>query len=198
MGPLTLAILLSAVSTHVPRRSDPIEDWRPIIEEASQRFQLPAAWIERVMRAESGGYADVKGQPVISRAGAIGLMQLMPATWAAMRTAYRLGGNVFDPHDNIIAGAAYLRLMFDRFGYPGLFGAYNAGPARWGRYLAHRSSIPDETRLYLAKVAVEKRETRGVNRSGTPTLFVIAHSGEAGRFDGSPSRPLLFAILRDR
>jgi hypothetical protein len=51
---------------------------------------------------------------------------------------------VADPHaprDNILAGTLYLRLMYDRFGYPGLFGAYNAGPGRYASYLARRASL---------------------------------------------------------
>jgi soluble lytic murein transglycosylase-like protein len=96
--------------------------------EASQRLGVPIAWIERVMRAESGGRTRLGGRPIVSRAGAMGLMQLMPTTWADMRGWLSLGHDPFDPRDNILAGTCHLRLMYDRFGYPGLFAAYNAGP----------------------------------------------------------------------
>src|SRR3546814_2650793 len=82
---------------------------------------IPQGWIAAVMQAESAGLTHLHGHPITSRAGAMGLMQLMPGTWAAMRRQHGLGGDPYDPRDNILAGAAYLRAMYDRFGYPGLF-----------------------------------------------------------------------------
>jgi hypothetical protein len=114
------------------------------IDEAARRFRIPAAWIRAVMRAESAG--DVRA---ISSAGAIGLMQIMPDTWAELRVRHRLGRNPYDPRDNILAGAAYLREMYDRYGSPGFLAAYNAGPGRYEEYLAGRPS-PAETRAYVA------------------------------------------------
>lgn len=105
------------------------------------------------MRAESNGRTMLEERPIVSRAGAMGLMQLMPGTWRDMRLALRLGVDPYDPHDNILAGAAYLRLMYDRFGYPGLFAAYNAGPARYAGFLAGRYRLPAETRAYVVQVA---------------------------------------------
>lgn len=127
--------------------------WRPYVEEASRRFGIPIAWIERVIMAESGGQTEIRGRATVSSAGAMGLMQLMPGTWADMRRQLGLGDNPHAPRDNILAGTLYLRLMHDRFGYPGLFGAYNSGPARYAAYLAGRQSLPAETRAYLGKVA---------------------------------------------
>jgi hypothetical protein len=80
-------------------------------------------------------------------------MQVMPATWAEMRAALGLGPDPHDPRDNILAGTFYLRRMYDRFGYPGLFAAYNAGPARYADALAGRRRLPAETRFYVAQVA---------------------------------------------
>lgn len=105
------------------------------------------------MHAESGGRTTLNGRPITSRAGAMGLMQLMPGTWAQMRAILGLGPDPHDPRNNILAGAAYLRLMHDRFGYPGLFAAYNAGPTRYAGVLAGRRTLPGETRAYLASVA---------------------------------------------
>jgi soluble lytic murein transglycosylase-like protein len=96
------------------------------IDEAAQRFRIPAAWIRAVMRVESAG--DVRA---ISSAGAMGLMQIMPETWAELRVRHRLGRDPYDPRDNILAGAAYLREMYDRYGSPGFLAAYNAGPGRY-------------------------------------------------------------------
>src|SRR5208282_6593117 len=83
------------------------------VTEASQRFGVPAAWIRAVMRAESFGAVHA-----ISPKGAMGLMQIMPATWAGLRQRYRLGPDPYDAHDNIIAGAAYLSELHDRYGAP--------------------------------------------------------------------------------
>ncbi|WP_179506248.1 MULTISPECIES: lytic transglycosylase domain-containing protein [unclassified Sphingomonas] len=127
--------------------------WRPYTREGSRRFGVPLAWIERVMQAESRGRTVQGGHPIRSRAGAIGLMQLMPATWSNMRARLGLGSNPDDPRDNILAGTFFLRLMYDRFGYPGLFAAYNAGPARYAAYLAGGKRLPPETIGYLASVA---------------------------------------------
>ena len=129
-----------------------IARWSRHIEEASIRFGVPQDWIRRVMRAESGGRPTLNGVPITSRAGAMGLMQLMPGTWAEMRLRHRLGSDPHDPRDNVLAGAAYLRAMYDRFGYPGLFAAYNAGPERYGAYLARKRRLPAETVAYVAAV----------------------------------------------
>lgn len=135
------------------RASSAVERWRPIIAEAAQRFGIPQVWIAAVMQAESAGLTHWNGQRITSHAGAMGLMQVMPTTYAAMRSLHRLGPDPYDPHDNIMAGAAYLRAMFDRFGYPGLFGAYNAGPARYADHLATGKPLAGETRDYIAKLA---------------------------------------------
>lgn len=121
--------------------SDPIAAH---IAEASRRFGIPAAWIRAVMRAESGGDARA-----VSPKGAIGLMQIMPGTWAELRDRHGLGRDPFDPRDNILAGAAYLRELHDRYGSPGFLAAYNAGPGRYEEHLAGRP-LPAETRAYVA------------------------------------------------
>ena len=173
MDALILSIALAAMPVMTPAPVDAVTRWQPIIAEASQRFGLPEAWIARVMRAESGGQTRINGQPIRSRVGAIGLMQLMPATWAAMRDANGLGADPDDPHDNILAGTAYLRAMVDRFGTPGAFAAYNAGPARYATVLATGGRLPDETLAYLATVTglpaampVECARVGSVGRSG--------------------------------
>lgn len=118
------------------------------IAEASQRFGVPEAWIRAVLRAESAG--DPRA---ISSAGAMGLMQIMPATWAELRVRHRLGGDVYDPRDNILAGTAYLRELHDRYGsVTAMLAAYNAGPGRYEASLSGRP-LPAETRAYVAAIA---------------------------------------------
>jgi hypothetical protein len=81
-------------------------------------------------------------------------MQVMPDTWAGLRAHHRLGRDPYQPRDNILAGTAYLREMWDRYGNVGaMLAAYNAGP---GRYDEHRSTgrpLPAETRAYVAALA---------------------------------------------
>ncbi|MBS7701676.1 lytic transglycosylase domain-containing protein [Chelatococcus asaccharovorans] len=119
------------------------------ITEASQRFGIPEHWIRAVLRAESAG--EVRA---ISSAGAIGLMQVMPDTWAGLRIPYRLGRNPNDPRDNILAGTAYLREMWDRYGnVAAMLAAYNAGPGRYDEHHATGRPLPAETRAYVAALA---------------------------------------------
>ena len=153
MGALRWLAIAAIFFFASPAVAQPVDRWSGYVAEASARFGVPEEWVRRVMRAESGGRTVLNGRPITSRAGAMGLMQLMPATWAEMRAAYRLGSNPHDPRDNILAGTAYLRIMYDRFGYPGLFAAYNAGPARYARHLATGRRLPAETVAYVATVA---------------------------------------------
>jgi len=186
---LTLGVALLALSCAGPARADPVDRWSGYIAEAAARFAIPAAWIARVMRAESGGHRRRAGRPIVSRAGAMGLMQLMPGTWADMRAALRLGADPFDPHDNILAGARYLRLLYDRFGYPGLFGAYNAGPARYAAWLEGQEGLPEETRAYLAGMSEPMPAafgSRGVRQAGI--FFPLGQSFATSDEPASPSR----------
>ena len=152
------------------------------IVEASQRFGIPPEWIRAVMRAESFG--DVRA---ISPKGAIGLMQIMPETWGALRQRYRLGTNPYDAHDNIIAGAAYLRELHDRYGIPGFLAAYNAGPARWEDHLATGRPLPAETRAYLSRLAPI---VGGSSADDTVILAAVVKSWtDASLFPARPTSP---------
>src|SRR5690606_22328327 len=113
------------------------------------------------MARESGGRTMLgEGQPIVSRAGAIGLMQVMPDTYAEMRAEHGLGGNPFDARDNVLAGTAYLRWLHKRYGYPQMFAAYNAGPGRVDTHRATGGRLPAETRAYVGGI------TRALNPAG--------------------------------
>ncbi len=120
------------------------------IQEASRRFHVPANWIRAVMRAESDG--DDKS---VSEKGAIGLMQVMPKTYAELQTKLGLGPDPFDPRDNILAGAAYLAEMIEHYGETGFLAAYNAGPRRYEELLRRGRPLPLETTDYVARLAPE-------------------------------------------
>ncbi|MGQ9371209.1 transglycosylase SLT domain-containing protein [Azospirillum sp. ST 5-10] len=122
------------------------------IAEAAGRFNMPEQWIREVIRQESGGRTMLNGRPIVSHAGAMGLMQVMPGTYQEMRRKHGLGSDPFEPRNNILAGTAYLREMYDLFGSPGFLAAYNCGPGCYGDYLAGRRTLPGETRRYLASV----------------------------------------------
>lgn len=156
-----MPVVADAQTAPIARSSlrDPYTDH---IAEAAQRFELPAAWIRAVLRAESAG-----DRQAVSPKGAMGLMQIMPDTWGDLRVRHRLGSNPYDPHDNIIAGAAYIRELFDRYGSPGWVAAYNAGPGRYEASLSGRP-LPAETRAYVATVAPN------LDGAGDPGVTVIA------------------------
>ncbi|WP_343521280.1 lytic transglycosylase domain-containing protein [Sphingomonas sp.] len=178
---------------------DAVTRWRPYSREASQRFGVPLDWIERVMRAESGGRTHLHGRPITSRAGAMGLMQIMPGTWAELRARLRLGADPHDPRANILAGTFYLRLMYDRFGYPGLFGAYNAGPARYAAWLADGRPLPAETRAYLAQVGAGGEPAAAPEKAPQrATLFVIERADPAGAAAPQSAPTDLFVTLSTR
>jgi len=144
------------------------------------------------MRVESRG--DVRA---ISPKGAMGLMQLMPATWAEMRARYALGADPYDPRDNIMAGAAYLREMHDRYGSPGFLAAYNAGPGRYDEYRATARPLPAETRAYVAALTPillgERPSGSGSTVAPPPdwreaALFVAREIGASAADPASPDR----------
>jgi len=150
------ALLLLTDNAHA-KRTQPIryplsrstvDPFAAFVTEASQRFGVPEHWICAVMHVESSGEPRTR-----SKKGAIGLMQIMPGTWTELRSRYHLGLDPHDPHDNILAGTAYIRELHDRYGEPGFFAAYNAGPGRYDRHLATGRPLPDETLAYMATVA---------------------------------------------
>lgn len=140
---------------------------------AAHRFDLPQDWIKAVIKTESAGDANA-----VSAKGALGLMQLMPDTRAEMRDRYGFQGDVLDPGANVMAGSAYLAEMRDRFGYPGLFAAYNAGPARYESHLRDGVPLPAETQAYLAKLDARL----GLPAGRISGLFVPLNSSDSRLF----------------
>lgn len=178
MNRMPMMILAAlAVMTAAPAHAE-LDRWQDCITEASERFGIPEPWIRAVMQAESGGRTTQDGHPIMSRAGAVGLMQVMPSTYEEMRRAHGLGPDAHDPHDNILAGTAYLGAMFGRYGYPGGFAAYNAGPERYRQSL-HGRPLPQETRAYLANVTAT--HIHRPNPAGPLVPVLIAATAESGQ-----------------
>jgi len=135
--------------------------WDGLIDEAAKRFGVPRDWILAVMRQESGGRTVLQGDvPITSDKGAMGLMQVLPQTYRDMQLDYRLGANPYDAHDNVMAGAAYLSWLHRRYGFPGMFAAYNDGPGNYDQYLQGARALPQETVAYLADITAHLKETR--------------------------------------
>jgi len=114
--------------------------YREAIQAAAARHGLEARLLESVIRVESNFAHRAR-----SRKGAMGLMQLMPAT----ARQYALS-DPYDPAGNIDAGAQHLRNLLDRFDLPVALAAYNAGEAAVARY----GGVPPyrETRAYVARI----------------------------------------------
>lgn len=156
---LTAAAVLAALSigqaptfaqgTNPPPAPSPVtHPYAPDVADAARRFGIPEAWIWAVMRVESNGNARA-----VSHAGAMGLMQIMPGTWTQLRARHRLGADPFNVRENIMAGAAYLREMYDRYGdVSAMLAAYNAGPGRYDDHLSRGRPLPAETVAYLARL----------------------------------------------
>ena len=140
-------LIIAAAAIIAPAHAAPVDQFQAHIKEASRRFAIPAKWIEAVIIAESNG-----DRQAVSPRGAMGLMQLMPGTWEELRDEHGLGSDPYDPHTNILAGTAYLKAMYERFGSPGLFAAYNAGPGRYTEHLRAGKPLPAETRAYVASI----------------------------------------------
>jgi hypothetical protein len=154
---LTSSTLLPGSNAHAdstsrvarrPTTNRALDRFTAFIDEASRRFDVPIPWLRAVMHVESIG--DVRAR---SPKGAMGLMQIMPETYATLRARYALGANPYDPRDNILAGAAFLRELRDRYGTPGFLAAYNAGPARYEEHLRTGRPLPLETQRYVAMLA---------------------------------------------
>ena len=183
-----LAVLALALSPTIVRA----QDFDDLVRRAAERNAIPPAWVRAVLHAESAGDPHA-----VSGAGAMGLMQLMPGTWKDVRRALNLGADPFDPHDNIAAGAAYLRWLHDRYGDTGFLAAYNAGPGRYDEHLATGRPLPAETISYVEFVTgLMKNRSSDIHlpvaflsfpvRSwATATLFV---SGQPDAFRTTTSR----------
>jgi D-alanyl-D-alanine carboxypeptidase len=148
----------------------PEDPWGPYIREAAARYRVPAQWVRAVMHQESGGR-----EQAVSPVGAMGLMQVMPATYEGLRARHALGNDPYDPHNNILAGTAYIREMYDRYGAPGFLAAYNAGPDRVDSYLNGGNSLPDETANYLA--AITPNLGNDIPLSGPLAMYAGTSSG---------------------
>ena len=144
------------------------DPWGPWISQASRRFDVPERWIREVMRQESGGR-----QSATSRVGAMGLMQVMPGTYGELRRRHGLGPDPYHPWDNLMAGTAYIRQMYDLYGAPGFLAAYNAGPRRLEDYLWGSRGLPEETRNYVARVGPRIHGTNP-GRRAPPEVYAAA------------------------
>ena len=133
-------------SYRAPKR----DDYDGLIQTTAAEYGIPPALVKAVIAAESAF-----NPTAVSRAGAQGLMQLMPSTAAALGVS-----NSLVPEENVRGGVTYLRLMIERYGdLQRALAAYNAGPAAVDRY----GGIPPyrETKDYVARVLSYYRQYDG-------------------------------------
>ena len=127
--PIAIVIFLSAVAQS---QAAPYDN---IVDDAAQRYELPASLINAVMRVESAGHPRV-----ISSCGSRGLMQLQPKTFAWVRHRHpEVGRDIMNPANNINAGAAFLRELLDTYTLDEALARYNGthpGSDAAERYLA--------------------------------------------------------------
>lgn len=119
-----------------------LSNYSRAIDRASEVYNLDKNLIKAVIAAESAGKKDA-----VSKAGAKGLMQLMDGTASDLGVR-----NSFDPIENIMGGAKYLKMMLDKFddNVELALAAYNAGP---GNVIKHKGIPPfEETRAYVSRV----------------------------------------------
>lgn len=144
------------------------------VPEAARRSGLSEDVLARVMLAESGGNARI-----VSVKGAIGCMQIMPATWAYLTARYNLGADPYDARMNMIGGAMYLAELAARYGWPGALAAYNAGPVRYQRYVQGGVPLPSETIAYTTRI--------DRNAGGPPAVVSAPRWQEARLFMTRPT-----------
>lgn len=152
-----------------------------LIEAFAAEHSIDAALIRAVIRAESNF-----NHRAVSRKGAQGLMQLMPATIGRLSV-----GDAFDPHENIGAGVRYLRQLLDQFqGDLRLaLAAYNAGE---NAVLRYRGVPPyQETREYVKKVLSQYRRTRGES-SRIQVASAVSRAAESPPPPPPPPPPALY------
>ena len=163
-----------------------IARWDRLIAEASKRFGVPRDWIIEVMRQESGGRTVLEGDlPITSVAGAMGLMQVMPATYRNMRLDHRLGDDAYDPRNSVLAGTAYLKFLHGKYGYPALFAAYNTGPGNLEANLMGKRNLPAETIAYLANIRIRLGE-KNVSGGSLGSAVTVTATARLTRPDGQP------------
>ena len=102
----------------------------------------------------------------------------------ALRARYGLGADPYAPRDNILAGAAYLREMLDRYGAPWFLAAYNAGPARLDAFLHTGRALPAETQRYLAALAPQIGGTSGALQAAVGTTGLSTKPASEATFPG--------------
>lgn len=167
--------------------------WQSLIADASHRFRIPEAWIRAVIQAESDG--DPRAT---SPKGAMGLMQIMPDTWAELRARYHFGADPYNPRTNILAGTAYLRELYERYGYPNLFAAYNAGPQRFDEHLLRGRPLSAETLAYLSRLGQPVFDApHAITAAPGESLFFQLHAaiGTTQNRSSQPSPRRLFVPL---
>ena len=160
---------VAAGSDSAPEAALTSADLAQMLAKAGQSHNLDVDLLASVIKEESGG-----NPRAVSRAGARGLMQLMPATAASLGVQ-----NSFQPQQNVSGGSAYLDEMLTRYGnnLALALAAYNAGPDAVDRY--HGIPPYAETRAYVARV-IHEFNRRVLARRGEQARQAALRGAAAG------------------
>lgn len=169
IGILILSVCLGLLAQYAKNaldmRAHP-RGFSEFVEKYAEEYKVPETVCYAVIKCESGFDSTAR-----SYAGAIGLMQIMPDTFAHLcsRTGDNYeAGMLYDPETNIRYGIYYLSMLYDRFGvWETVFAAYNAGPSRVQGWIdagkvsesGHLTEIPlSETATYVERVTTATRK----------------------------------------
>ena len=146
-------------------------NFKDIAAEATKKHGASWDLVQHVMQKETGGHKDPAN--AVSKAGATGVMQLMP------RTAKELGvKNINDPYENINGGVRYIAQLEQKYKDPKLAAmAYNWGPGnvdKWLKRGGNEKSLPKETRMYVASLA--QGGIVGLASGGTPAVEALLNA----------------------
>lgn len=125
-----------------------ITPWEPYIKQYSRKYNIDPDLVRAII------YAESKGDPYsISKDGAMGLMQIMPATAASLGIS-----DMLDPEENIKAGVKYIAWLVSNYDEDYILWAWNAGPG-----MLEKKRIPGETKKFIVKVLSVRTFLKDIN-----------------------------------
>lgn len=183
-----------------------VTQWRSAIENAARLEHVNAALIRAVIEVESNACERLEGKPITSHAGAMGLMQLLPATWSSYRDRLQLADDPYNADDNILAGSAYLHDLIQELGLFDGLAAYFAGAKNIAEHRLDDELPSSATMAYLrdvlefvARETMRNTTTSSPLRATSSQLFAIDESVDPRAIDTrQSSQSTLFAITHAR
>lgn len=158
---IVFGILFDLVVTAIERKIYPMPDeYKAYVEKYSEEYGVPKELVYAVIKTESGFDSSA-----VSSKGAIGLMQMMPATFEWLTNDilhdHLDKGMLYDPETNIKYGTYYLARLYNRFGdWDTALAAYNGGEGNVSEWLTNSKYSDDGKKLNVNKIPNEFKETK--------------------------------------